>query len=74
MPLIDISIVRGRSPEQLRAFIDAVHHAAESTVGAHPENITVIVRQVEPELWSRANQTVAERLTTTQQERIPEND
>lgn len=61
MPLIDVSIARGRSPEQLRAFIDAVHRAAEETVDAAPENITVIVREVEPALWSRTNQTVAER-------------
>ena len=61
MPLIDVSIARGRSPEQLRAFIDAVHRAAEEIVDAAPENITVIVREVEPALWSRTNQTVAER-------------
>ncbi|MFT4232667.1 MAG: tautomerase family protein [Leucobacter sp.] len=62
MPLIDISIARGRTPEQLRALIDAVHRAAEDTVDAAPENITVIVREIEPEHWSRTNQTVAERL------------
>ena len=61
MPLIDVSIARGRSPELRRAFIEAVHRAAEETVGAAPENITVIVREVEPALWSRTNQTVAER-------------
>lgn len=61
MPLIDISIARGRTPEQLRALIDAVHHAAETTVAAAPENITVIVREVEHEHWSRGNRTIAER-------------
>lgn len=61
MPLIDISIARGRSPEQLRDLIDAVHRAAETTVDAAPENITVIVREVEHEHWSRANTTIAER-------------
>lgn len=61
MPLIDVSIGRGRSPHQLRAFIDALHHAAETTVDAAPENITVIVREVEREHWSRSNVTIAER-------------
>lgn len=61
MPLIDISIARGRSPEQLRALIDGVHRVAESTVGAAPENITVIVREVEPALWARTNTTITER-------------
>lgn len=61
MPLIDVSIARGRTPEQLRALIHALHAAAETTVDAAPENITVVVREVERELWSRTDTTVAER-------------
>ncbi|WP_022869753.1 tautomerase family protein [Yaniella halotolerans] len=61
MPLIDISIAKGRSPEQLRAFIDQVHNAAENTVDAAPENITVIVREVDTHLWARTNTTIEER-------------
>ena len=61
MPLIDISIAAGRSPEQLRALIDGVHKVAEQTVDAAPENITVIVREVPHDLWSRTNVTIAER-------------
>ncbi|MDQ4489956.1 tautomerase family protein [Sinomonas sp. ASV486] len=67
MPLIDVSIARGRTPEELRAFIDALHQAAESTVGALPENTTVIVREIEHEHWSRGNQTIAERATAAGQ-------
>lgn len=63
MPLIDISIARGRTPEQLRALISGVHEVAATTVAAAPENITVIVREVDPELWARTNITVAERAT-----------
>lgn len=61
MPLIDISIAIGRTPEQLRAFIDQVHQAAEDTVDAAPENITVIVREVDTHLWARSNATISER-------------
>lgn len=61
MPLIDISIAKGRTPEQLRALIDQVHRAAEETVDAAPENITVIVREVDPHLWARTNTTIDER-------------
>ncbi|MGB9036389.1 hypothetical protein BLJ79_10130 [Arthrobacter sp. UCD-GKA] len=61
MPLIDVSIARGRSPEQLRDLMDALHQAAVTTVDAAPENITVIVREVEREHWSRQNVTIAER-------------
>ena len=71
MPLIEVSIARGRTPEQLRALIGALHRAAENSVGAAPDNTTVIVREVEHEHWSRGDQTIAERNTaaTTAAER-----
>ncbi|MGM0699569.1 MAG: tautomerase family protein [Actinomycetota bacterium] len=65
MPLIDISIARGRTPEQLRALIAGVHEVAASTTGAADENITVIVREVEKDLWSRTNTTIVERESAT---------
>lgn len=61
LPLIDVSIARGRTPDQLRALIAALHLAAEESVGADPENITVIVREVERTHWSRTDTTIAER-------------
>lgn len=63
MPLIDISIARGRAPEQLRALIAGVHEVAVATTGAAEENITVLVREVEKDLWSRTNRTITERET-----------
>ncbi|NKX55723.1 tautomerase family protein [Arthrobacter mobilis] len=61
MPLIDVSIAEGRSPEQLRALVSALHRAAEESVGALPENTTVIIREVPVTHWSKADQTIAER-------------
>ena len=61
MPLIDVSIAEGRSPEQLRALVSALHRAAEETVGAVPENTTVIIREVPTTHWSKADRTIAER-------------
>ena len=61
MPLIDVSIAEGRSPEQLRALVSALHRAAEESVGAVPENTTVIIREVPTTHWSKADQTIAER-------------
>lgn len=61
MPLIDVSIAVGRTPEQLRGLMAALHDAVEHSVGASPENITVIVREVDREHWSRTNTTIAER-------------
>lgn len=66
MPLIEVSIARGRTPEQLRALIAGLHRAAETAVGAAPDNTTVIVREIEHEHWSRGNQTIAERNAAAQ--------
>jgi 4-oxalocrotonate tautomerase len=65
MPLIDVSIAQGRTPGQLRALVSALHKAAEETVGAVPENTTVIIREVPPTHWSKADQTIAERNAAT---------
>ncbi|PRA03247.1 hypothetical protein CQ010_07150 [Arthrobacter sp. MYb211] len=65
MPLIDVSIARGRTPEQLRALIDALHQAAVATTGAADENVTVLIREVERAHWSRTNTTIAERDAST---------
>lgn len=67
MPLIEVSIARGRTPEQLRSLIAELHRAAESSVGAAPENTTVIIREIEHEHWSRGNQTIAERNAAAQE-------
>ncbi|GAA1176092.1 tautomerase family protein [Nesterenkonia xinjiangensis] len=61
MPLIDVSIAVGRSPEQLRGLISALHRCAEQEVGATPENTTVILREVPAAHWSKADRTIEER-------------
>lgn len=61
MPLIEVSIAEGRTRAQLRALTSALHTAAEESVGALPDNTTVIIREVPKELWSRADVTIAER-------------
>ncbi|GAA1751119.1 hypothetical protein GCM10009767_07720 [Kocuria aegyptia] len=56
-----MSIAEGRSPEQLRVLVSALHRAAEESVGAVPENTTVIIREVPTTHWSKADRTIAER-------------
>jgi 4-oxalocrotonate tautomerase len=72
MPLIEVSIARGRTPEQLRALIAGLHRAAEAAVGAVRDNTTVIIREIEHEHWSRGNQTIAERNAATQEAALNE--
>lgn len=60
MPSINISIAKGRTPQQIRNLIDAVHKAAVDTVDAVDENIVIVVREIEHEHYSRGNLTIKE--------------
>ena len=51
MPIVEISLLAGRSKETKVALIKAVTDAVASTVGAPLESIRVILREVPPEHW-----------------------
>ena len=65
MPLVEVTLGGGRSPEQVRDLIHEVHRAVERTVGASPEHIRVIVREVPREHWATGDVTLSEMDTTT---------
>jgi len=52
MPLVEVTLIEGRSREAKRALIVALTDAVESTVGAPREAIRVIVREVPAENWA----------------------
>ena len=60
MPSIAISIAKGRTPQQIRNLIDAVHKAAVDTVDAVDENVVIVVSEIEHEHYSRGNLTIKE--------------
>jgi 4-oxalocrotonate tautomerase len=51
MPLVQITLARGRTPEQLATLGAEVTAAVHSAVGAPIETIRVVVSECEPELW-----------------------
>lgn len=63
MPLIEVTLVEGRTPEQLRALITALTAAACDTVDAPRESVRVVVREVPATHWAAGDVTVAERRT-----------
>jgi 4-oxalocrotonate tautomerase len=65
MPLVDVTLVAGRSPERIRDLIDRLTDAVEQAVSAPRSNIRVIVREVPATHWAAGGQTVAERDSTT---------
>ena len=61
MPLVEITLVQGRSPTQLRTLISKVTDAVESAVGAPRPSIRVVLREVPPTHWAAGDVTIAER-------------
>ncbi|MDP9847012.1 2-hydroxymuconate tautomerase [Streptosporangium lutulentum] len=61
MPLVQVTLREGRSPEQLRALISALTTAVTSTVGAPKEAVRVIISEVPPTHWAAGDVTLAER-------------
>ena len=61
MPLVEISMIEGRTPEQIRAVLREVHEAVVRALGSAPQSVRVIVREVPPTHWSAGGATIAER-------------
>lgn len=65
MPLIEVTMVEGRSPEQLRALIAALTQAAVDAVGAPKDTVRVVIREVPATHWAAGDVTIAERRAGT---------
>ncbi len=61
MPLVEITIAAGRTPEQLRALIHDVTYAVHGAVAAPVANVRVVVREVPLTHWAAGDVTLAER-------------
>lgn len=61
MPLVQISILKGRSEEQKRKLLTAVTDAVVDSVGSSPSSVRVIINEVEPSHWSVAGIPFSER-------------
>lgn len=60
MPLIEVTLASGRTDQQIRSMIRAVHAAVETTTGARGEHIRIIVREVPRAHWATGDVTLAE--------------
>lgn len=61
MPIVQVSLLSGRSPQQLRTLIRDVTAAVSRAVDAPVDTIRVLVTEVPPTLWGSGDQTIAER-------------
>ncbi len=61
MPLIEVTLTQGRTPEQVRSMISALTHAVADTIDAPIPNIRVVVREVPTTHFAAGDVTIAER-------------
>ncbi|MBC7561187.1 MAG: tautomerase family protein [Dermatophilaceae bacterium] len=61
MPIVEITLVSGRSAQELRAMISAVTSAVSETVAAPVSAIRVIIREVPSTHFAAGDVTIAER-------------
>jgi 4-oxalocrotonate tautomerase len=59
MPLIQVTIARGRTPEQLDALGKALTEAAVESIGAKREIVQVMLSECEPEHMFAGGQSLA---------------
>lgn len=61
MPLVEVTLVTGRTPEQLRALIAGLTRAVVDAVEAPKDAVRVVIREVQPTHWAAGDVTIAER-------------
>jgi 4-oxalocrotonate tautomerase len=60
MPLVQITLARGRTPEQLTVLGEAVTAAVHDSLGVARENVRVVLTECEPEHWFVGGESLAE--------------
>jgi 4-oxalocrotonate tautomerase len=61
MPLAQISILEGRTPEMIAEMAEAVTAAISGALAAPRDRIRVVVTEIPAEKWFVAGQSMAER-------------
>lgn len=61
VPIIDVTLIEGRPPEQLRELISRLTEAAVSSIDAPRESVRVILHEVPPTHFATGDVTIAER-------------
>lgn len=61
MPFVEVTLVEGRTPDQLRTLISRLTAAVVDSVDAPKENVRVVVREVPATHWAAGDVTIEER-------------
>ncbi len=61
MPLVEVTLVEGRSPEQVRELISRLTAAVVDSIDAPTDTVRVVVREVPTTHWASGDVTIAEK-------------
>ena len=64
MPLVEVTLVQGRTPQQLRALLHELHGAVVRSIGAPAQSVRVLIQEVPATHWAAGDVTIAERSAT----------
>lgn len=65
MPLVQVTLAQGRSPEQLRALMSEITRAAVEALDAPKESVRVVIYEVPRTHWAAGDVTLQERANRT---------
>lgn len=61
MPLVQVSLLKGRTAEEKRSLLTAITDAVVESVNAAPASVRVILNEIDSEHWSVAGIPFSER-------------
>ncbi|NLT30886.1 MAG: 2-hydroxymuconate tautomerase family protein [Propionibacterium sp.] len=61
MPLVEVTLTEGRTPEKLRALISEITNAVTTSIDAPKDAVRVILREVPATHFAAGDETIAER-------------
>lgn len=59
MPIVQVQMLRGRTPEQKRLLIAELTRVMAEVVGADADRVNVVILEVEPDSWGRGGAPLA---------------
>jgi 4-oxalocrotonate tautomerase len=65
MPIVRIDLVAGRPAERTRDLIRRVTDAVVAALDVQPEQVRVLITEIQPEYWAIGGTTVAEQAART---------
>lgn len=61
MPLIEVTLVEGRSEDRIRALVTSLTEAATSALDAPAQSVRVLVRELPASRWAVGGEPIADR-------------